>query len=312
MDTILNDARQHLFKEAAAVGLSVDQVQFMESFARPGLHPTRGFATDFCGSKVRVEFLGGAAHTFDNIVCTLPIPGSYTGEAGEWYGIFKAVAAASDSFHAMELGAGHGPWLGVGGYCAAARGIENIHLCGVEADPTRASWMHQHMIDNGLHNYSHDLRAAAVGVDAGIVRWPRLDHPAEHSGGRPVVNDADAAYLKPFFNLDDMIEIEMVSMAELLLQRPKWDLVHMDVQGNEIALCEANVHLLNARVRYLIVGTHWRSIDGQLMDLMFGEGWALEYEKPTVMRCPALPNAGSMFHYTVIDGVQVWHNPRLD
>lgn len=85
----------------------------------------------------------------------------------------------------------------------------------------------------------------------------------------------------------------------------------MDIQGNEIALCEANAHLLNARVRYLIVGTHWRSIDGELMERMFGEGWVLEYERPTVMRCPALPGAGGMFHHTVVDGVQVWHNPRL-
>jgi hypothetical protein len=148
-------------------------------------------------------------------------------------------------------------------------------------------------------------------VDAGVARWPRLDAPADHSGARPLQTDADKGYLGAFFDLNDMIEVDVVPFSELLDRRSLWDLVHMDVQGSELELCDACRALLRERVRYLVVGTHWRSIEGNLMDLMLREGWFLEYERPAVMKCPVYPDVLSLFHHTVVDGVQVWRNPRI-
>jgi len=123
------------------VGLNVDQVAFIQSFAKPDPRPIPGFVTDFCGAKVRTEYLGPWGEGLDGTLRESPILRSYYGEVGEWYGTFMAVAAATDSFSVMELGAGYGPWLGVAGISAINRGIKNLYLCGVEGDPVRASWM---------------------------------------------------------------------------------------------------------------------------------------------------------------------------
>jgi len=165
---------------------------------------------------------------------------------------------------------------------------------------------------NGLGQCPHDLHSAAVGVQAGVARWPKLASPADMSGAKPLSTEADRECLSPYFDCDKTIDVPLVSFADLLGKRPHWDLVHMDVQGSELELCNACRQPLAERVRYLVVGTHWRSIDGQMMDLMFGEGWALEYEKPAVMKCPVPANTPHIFHHTAVDGVQVWRNPRID
>jgi len=149
-------------------------------------------------------------------------------------------------------------------------------------------------------------------VQAGVARWPKLASPADMSGAKPLSTEADRECLSPYFDCDKTIDVPLVSFADLLGKRPHWDLVHMDVQGSELELCNACRQPLAERVRYLVVGTHWRSIDGQMMDLMFGEGWALEYEKPAVMKCPVPANTPHIFHHTAVDGVQVWRNPRID
>jgi hypothetical protein len=98
-------------------------------------------------------------------------------------------------------------------------------------------------------------------------------------------------------------------MSDLVKREPHWDLIHIDVQGAEVEICRSCIDELSARVRWIIAATHSRKLDGDLLELMYGAGWVLEHEKPA--KFSFLPNAASLEAMTLIDGTQVWRNPRL-
>jgi FkbM family methyltransferase len=225
------------------------------------------------------------------------------------------VLAATDRFAIMELGAGHGPWIAASAKAAEMRGIRAITLCGVEADPGRFALMRQNIEDNQLSSYEVTLVQAAVGVADGKARWPRIADPVNDAGARPLRccsihrtdRENDAAYLAG--RLDDLIDIEIVSFGELLGMKSLWDLVHIDIQGTEFELCRAFVDQLSLHVRYMVIGTHSRKIEGDLIDLLVCAGWDLEHEKPA---CFSFRRAEAVLErMTTQDGTQVWRNPRL-
>jgi hypothetical protein len=59
------------------------------------------------------------------------------------------------------------------------------------------------------------------------------------------------------------------------------------------------------KIAYILVGTHSREIDGQLMKIMMDAGWALEIERPCIF---SLKNGRPA---TLVDGVQGWRNRNL-
>ena len=106
-----------------------------------------------------------------------------------------------------------------------------------------------------------------------------------------------------------MVEVEIVSFRRVLGLQPLWDLVHIDIQGTEVELCRAFVDELSARVRYMVIGTHSRKIEGDLMDLLIRARWDLEHEKPA--RFVFRRGETTLERMTIQDGTQVWRNPRL-
>jgi|SRR6516225_9252053 len=98
-------------------------------------------------------------------------------------------------------------------------------------------------------------------------------------------------------------------MADLIEAEPLWDMVHIDVQGHEVEICSSCIDSLNERVQWLIVGTHSRKLDGDMLALMYAAGWVLENEKPTKFNFSR--EASSLEAMTLYDGIQVWSNPRL-
>jgi hypothetical protein len=98
-------------------------------------------------------------------------------------------------------------------------------------------------------------------------------------------------------------------MRDVVLREPSWDLVHIDVQGDEVEICRSCIDELNSRVRRVIAATHSRKLDGDFLELMFRAGWYLEHEKPA--KFAFMPNRTALEAMTTIDGTQVWRNPRL-
>lgn len=171
--------------------------------------------------------------------------------------------------------------------------------------------MEQHIKDNGLDKYSVKLIQGAVGVENGMARWPVLPDPNNQSGARPLQNDnsEDEKYLSFSFDINKTIDVKIFSFSSLLAKRPLWDLIHIDIQGGEYDICSATISTLNEKARYIVIGTHSRKLDGDLMDLFFRNGWDLENEHPTVIDYDR--NRPSLLSSTTGDGLQVWRNPRL-
>ena len=263
--------------------------------------PATGFIVDSLGVKTRGSSLWNEVQFLVGTVMPPPIPNDFHAEAIEWIGLLKSVRSAKGSYAAMELGAGWGPWVVAGATAARNAGITNISLLAVEGDPGHFAFMRQHFIDNDLNPDNHALLHAAVGVKAGRARWPRVD-PRNTYGSRPIFASDG--------NTSQTFEIPVFSISDLLYRRSRWDLVHVDVQGDEVVLCEAGLGALTERVRRLVIGTHSRMIEGLLINLLLRAGWVLENEKPVIFDFQvSAPNVEAL---TRIDGTQVWRNPRLD
>ena len=76
----------------------------------------------------------------------------------------RAVATAGSTFRAMELGAGYGAGVVSAGVLARLRGITDITLTAIEADPQHFAFLHEHFADNGFDPAKHHLKQAAVVV----------------------------------------------------------------------------------------------------------------------------------------------------
>ena len=289
-------------------GYKPEDLAIFDEFLGANPQPRNGFLTEFIGSVARISLLWDGCRSLDGQVLPLPIPCDYHAEAVEWIGMLKAVRAARGSFTAMEFGAGHGPWIAASAAAARLRGINELRLCAVEGDPGRFAFLRQNIEDNDLTIHNVTLLQAAVGSRDGWARWPKVSDPRNVAGARPLRdgNHEDQTYLGHL--VEDTVEVEVAAASRLLMSARIWDFVHIDVQGTEAELCGASLAALSERVRYLVIGTHSRKADGDLMEILLNGGWLLEHEKPARMECAP---SSSLIALTTIDGTQVWRNPRL-
>ena len=292
-------------------GYAEEDLAIFEEFRDPAARAQPGFVVDFLGGRIRISSLWPSARTYDGQLQGLPVPADYHAEAVEWIGLLKSVKTAGSRYVAMELGAGFGPWSIAGGVAARRIGIPNIRLCAVEADPQHFRSLRQNFLDNGFDPDTHMLIEAAVGIAAGMARWPALDDSSDDWASRPILGEGDQSrpaqdYLGRTFA--HTIAVRIVPILDLIRREPKWDLVHIDVQGTEVDLVRSALDELDVRTHWLVVGTHSRKIDGDLIELLARAGWHLEHEKPAkfVFR----PGAATLEAMTILDGAQVWRNPR--
>jgi hypothetical protein len=103
------------------------------------------------------------------------------------------------------------------------------------------------------------------------------------------------------------LQVEGYPLTELLGDT-EVDLLHMDVQGSELALVQANLDLIARQVKAMMIGTHSRTIEGGLIDLLYRNGWQLELEKPC--RVEWKVRGPSHEPVTQVDGCQYWR--RVD
>jgi hypothetical protein len=108
--------------------------------------------------------------------------------------------------------------------------------------------------------------------------------------------------------VNTFLDVEILSAAELIRQEARWDLLHIDIQGWEEEVCRSCIDLLGERVKWVIIGTHSRVLDGRLIALFHSAGWHLEHEKPARMKY--LSGCDNIEAMTIADGVQVWKKSR--
>jgi FkbM family methyltransferase len=179
-------------------------------------------------------------------------------------------------------------------------------LYGIEGDAGHFAFMSQHLRDNDIDPSRCALIQGAVGAQSGFANWAVVDNAADVYGGRPI-DDKLIDYHGT--RQSKIVTVEIHAIDDLLRREPRWDLVHVDIQGGEGDLCRGGIEIMNERVRRLVIGTHSRALDGELMSLFHTHHWVLENEKPTVM-CwrDGAPTLETMAR---VDGIQIWRNPKL-
>ncbi len=292
-------------------GYEADDLDIFKEFMVLGRTSQPGFIVDFLGARTRVSSLYDAVAPFAGSVQGPPLQGDYHAEAVEWIGLLKSARSARDKFVAMEWGAGWAPWLVAGATAARVKGITDFKLYGIEADPHHFDAMTQHFVDNDLPPDEHVLLKAAVGTSADTARWPKELDAKNAWGARPVRIGSGEGVDQDYLNgrIQEFIDVEVLAAAGLLEREPRWDMLHIDIQGWEGEVCRSCIELISERVKWVIIGVHSRLLDGDLMRLFHGAGFILEHEKPTRFRYAR--GMGTFESMVTGDGTQVWRNPRL-
>jgi hypothetical protein len=101
------------------------------------------------------------------------------------------------------------------------------------------------------------------------------------------------------------MEVPAISLTTLAAGLGPIDLLHVDIQGFEVAVLRAATGVLRDQVRRLLIGTHGRDIEAQLIELLVPLGFQLTHEHPCHYR---LDKDGPLL---VADGTQVWINRAM-
>lgn len=276
------------------------------------------FMSDFIGTRTREGYDRAVnARTDPVVAASLPPFGE---EYFEWVEILDAVRHAKSHFVMIEVGAGWGKWSARGCLAARMRGIGDIRLGLVEAEPSHAWSIPQHMADNDILPSDYDLFEAAVGGEEGKIffavgkpdGWTE-DGPVDWYGQAVVSGEAvktDVKYAcRPVFLMPGgwkAIEIPLKPLSEIVENYQTVDLIDMDIQGAEAVAVLSSLPSLNERVRRLHVGTHGRGIEQILRQNLQAAGWICKRDYPS--NCEVVTDFGLVYFQ---DGVQSWINPRL-
>jgi len=286
-------------------GFEEAEIELLSRLGDPDARPEPGFLVDIYGIKTRVTSIWPEARALEGLLLGHPFPGNWHWEATEWVGIMRAVLEAGDQFRIMELGAGWGPASVSSGVLARLKGIPDIRITAVEGDPHHFGFLQQHLSDNGFDPLEHRLYEAAVAVEAGIAKWPVTADSSSDYGFRPLEGQTD--YLDRHWA--DTRDVTLLSIRDLVRSEDRWDMIHIDIQGTEVAVCAAAMPELVKRAKRVMIGTHSRKIEGDLIDLFVTNGWILENEKPCQFRFRV--GAKSLEAMTHLDGNQTWMNPAI-
>jgi FkbM family methyltransferase len=259
-----------------------------------------GSFRDFIGTTTRCSFLPPQYLTLSGTVQHPPMApySPVLHGAPEWVATLRSVIEATDRLVVLELGAGWAPWLVAAAKAAQRQGIPNFELVGVEGSLDHVAFMTQHFRDNGLNPDAHRLIHGVVGAADGIAQFPKLADPQINYGAEARFHGVEAE--------SETEEVRCLSLETLLTSMPIVDLVHCDIQGAEGVVLPAARDTVSSRVRRIVIGTHSRRIEDDLMELFGDLGWWLEHESA----CRRLQHSsGKLTLYE--DGTQVWRNPAL-
>jgi FkbM family methyltransferase len=288
-------------------GWQPSDIELFQRHARPS-QPTANMITDFLGIKIAARFHPWAAYMSGSVNADIPLPNdSLHAEAIEYFAFLHSIECApQDSFTIVELGSSYGPWICAGATVARRTGRTKVRLTAVEASRLLFDLIPIHLAENGIATDNFDIRLihGAVAPRPGKLYFPKVQTPGD-LGGQATNRASDTDYRGV------RIEHEEVTAYTLpdVLPEGATDLLHVDVQGTEAGLLQANIDFLNERVRAVFAGVHARRIEGELLELFHANRWSLIRERPTKFVCH--PDRADIVGWTTRDGGQYWRNPRL-
>jgi FkbM family methyltransferase len=270
-----------------------------------------GYLTNFLGGLTDIG-VDAVISGYSGVVEDYPILGNFHGDALEWLGTLRAALDAGERFAMIELGAGWAPWCVVGYRAAKQRAIDDITLIAVEGDAGHVGFLRENFAVNQIPDDCANIVSGVVGPTDGTAKFPRAHQPNAVYGGMAAWPGHEAAtlafdqlmgaYGAIFAEVD---EVPCHSLDTLSSGLDVIDLVHCDIQGSEAMLFESAIDLVSRKVKRVVVGTHSIEIDRRLLNLFAKAGWEIEGVHPCGM------GEANGQPVLLVDGTQVWRNPRL-
>jgi hypothetical protein len=276
-----------------------DAPALMARFQQADLKSEPGVIRNFLGARVQPAVHPELLNARQGTVEGLPIPGNWHADIAEWASALKSVEMAHDTYRILELGCGWGCWITNMGVAARSRGL-NVELVGIDGDLGHLEKARATLALNGFSDRSYRLVHGLASHVPGQAIFPR-SAPGEVNYGNsakplPVTRGPAEQETYSGGQILDCYSIAQLSDEAVL------DLLHVDIQGAECSVLIGSFSHLTRYVRRVLVGTHSRSIEGELMSHFLANGWRLEMERPAIA-----PLQGGL-PVTLIDGVQMWAN----
>ena len=296
-------------------GYELEDLDRVAALEDPGRTAAEGFIVDYFGTRTSVARAPWLAHRGGEVIRRLPFPDDgFLADGIEYAAMALALEhAGRDRFTFLEVGAGWGPWTALAGVLGRRLGFRRVDTIGIEADRARFRMMQSHLHDNGLLKRPDALsdRVGAVHVRAiraaGWWRDETLFFPSNASpddAGLAVTTTGSAEdYRGQRFEHE---EVPAVSIPALCAKFPVVDYMHIDIQGAEWDLVSKALAFFNGKVRMMLVGSHSRKIEGDLIDLLYRNNWLLFREKPC--RFWGMARSPTLVGLTAKDGAQLWRN----
>jgi len=299
-----------------------DDVQLFREFVDIAAQPVPDAYVDFLGRITRSRFIYTCAPWNGLVSQDLPVPGDgFYADAIEYTGLLSAIRTVENNrLVVAELGAGWGPWMAAAGVAARFKGVAQVDLVGIEGSEGKIAHLKEHLADNGLRPGTSEDWTQYRGVrcrcirgiiwaEAGTAQFPMFD-PATQFGAAAttgIVAGRGVDYRGRTFAYED---VAAYRIQDILNEYPVVDFIHIDIQGAELDVCRAAIDFLAERARFIFVGTHSRTIEGELLKLFFPAGFTLLREKPCRLVCDGW--TGVLEALTLADGGQLWRNSRFD
>lgn len=282
-------------------GYEMEDALRLVRYAAPGTQPAPGFFTDYFGIRTRLSNFMHDPLGLDQAQGAFPFPNDgLHSELVEYLGTVKALEASNMNMTVVEMGAGYAPWLMFSAVVARKLGAASVRLVAVEAEAQRHALIRAHFDDNGFPQ--PQIIHAAISDQRGTVSFGSEN---VHDWGGAVQAQQGTDYRGAQVTQQ---EVPALLMSDVLEPLGMVDLLHIDIQGWEARSMRASLDTVCAKVRYMVIGTHSRVIEGELIEMLRGRGWTLMHEKPcqfTYADTPELTGA------TTVDGAQVWANTPL-
>lgn len=279
---------------------SFDPADIVKRYALEGLVPTEGRYTNFLGVKVDIEIFPTILPPMSGIVEGIPWPNNWHADLAEFGAALRAVDLAGETFTAVELGCGWACWLNCTGAAARAAG-KKVKLIGVEGDKTHVNWANRSLTENGFKG-NFEIMHGIAGARAGIALFP--NHEGE-AWGLQAVFDPSVEQIEQGRTGSSHQVLTVFTFDQIAADHGNIDLLHMDIQGAEADLIESCQIALKRNVRYIVIGTHSREIEGRIEKVMLSNEWLMEMDRPAII---SLESGRQTLR---VDGVQGWRNPNL-
>ncbi|WP_185983817.1 class I SAM-dependent methyltransferase [Aureimonas mangrovi] len=279
-----------------------DPIALIQKYEKQDRVAAGGLLTNFLGVRIDPAAFGGLLAGHEGSVEPLPIPANWHADIAEWGAALRAVDHAKGLFRMVELGCGWGCWLNNAGAAARSRGLE-IDLIGIEGDDVHISSAVATLKLNGFSPSEFRIIHGVAAPSSGKALFPRSANPGGSWGSAPIFNASDEQ-LAEADRLGDYYILESFPLREIVGDLPI-DLLHIDIQGGEADFIKSNFDDIKRYVRRVLIGTHSRVIEGDLLEYMIRSGWLLEIERPAIF------DISDGVPVIRVDGVQLYANPAL-